>query len=81
MRLYIKQAVFSWRDRFAVRDEFGGDRYFAEGEFFSMGKQLHVYDSNGTAGAAKGGRGICSGYYRRYHDHARPACRAVGTDD
>ena len=49
MKLYIRQKVFSWRDRFTVKDEYGHDCYFAEGEFFSMGKQLHVYDANGHA--------------------------------
>jgi len=27
-----------------VKDEDGNDRYIAEGEFFTMGKKLHVYD-------------------------------------
>ena len=44
MRLYIKQKVFSWGDKFTVKDEFGADRYFVEGEVFSFGKKLHVYD-------------------------------------
>ena len=44
MNLYIKQKVFSWNDKFTVKDEFGADRYFVEGEVFSFGKKLHVYD-------------------------------------
>ena len=48
MKLYIKQKVFSWRDRFLVKDEGGGDRYAAEGEFFSWGKKLHIYDATGA---------------------------------
>lgn len=44
MRLYIKQSVFSWNDRFFVTDEFGNDRYYVEGELFSFGKKLHVYN-------------------------------------
>ena len=44
MRLYLKQRVFSWRDRFTVYDEQGNDRYYVEGEFFSWGKHLHIYD-------------------------------------
>jgi uncharacterized protein YxjI len=44
MKLYIKQKVFSWADRFTVKDENGADRYFVEGEMFSWGKKLHVYD-------------------------------------
>ena len=51
MRLYIKQKVFSWRDRFAVKDEGGADRWFAEGEFFSWGRKLHVYDASGCEAA------------------------------
>ena len=44
MRLYLKQKVFSWRDRFYVKDESGNDRYYIEGEIFSWGKKLHIYD-------------------------------------
>ena len=44
MKLYIKQKVFSWGDRFTVKDAEGNDRYFVEGEVFSWGKKLHVYD-------------------------------------
>ncbi len=47
MKLYIKQKVFSWVDRFAVMDEAGQDKYFVEGEF-SFAKKLHVYDAAGT---------------------------------
>lgn len=47
MKLYIKEKVFSWGDKFNVKDEFGNDRYFVEGEVFSWGKKLHVYDMNG----------------------------------
>ena len=49
MKLYIQQKVFSWRDRFSVKDADGADRYYAEGEVFSLGKQLHIYNSNGHA--------------------------------
>jgi len=48
MKLYIKQKVFSWGDKFAVKDEAGNDRYFVQGEVFSWGKKLHVYDTNGS---------------------------------
>ncbi|MCL2643494.1 MAG: LURP-one-related family protein [Candidatus Bathyarchaeota archaeon] len=47
MKLYLKQKVFSWRDRFSVKDEQGNDRYFVEGEILSWCKKLHVYDMNG----------------------------------
>ena len=48
MELYIKQKVFSWGDKFTVKDQWGVDRYFVEGEVFSFGKKLHVYDVCGN---------------------------------
>lgn len=48
MKLYIRQKVFSWTDRFTVMDETGQDRYFVEGELFSFGKKLHVCDMTGA---------------------------------
>ncbi len=47
MKLYIKQKVFSWGDKFMVRDALGCDRYRVEGEVLSWGKKLHVYDMAG----------------------------------
>lgn len=47
MKLYMKQEVFSWKDRFYIKDEEGQDRYYVEGELFSWGKKLHVYDLTG----------------------------------
>ena len=44
MKFYIKQKVFSFNDRFSIKDETWEDIYFAEGEFFSFGKKLHIYD-------------------------------------
>lgn len=46
MKLYIKQKVFSWGDKFTVKDSSGTDRYFVEGEIFSFGKKLHVYNAS-----------------------------------
>ena len=46
MKLYIKQKVFSWGDKFNVADENGQSRYTIEGEIFTWGKKLHVYDSS-----------------------------------
>lgn len=46
MKLYLKQQVFSWCDRFYVKDESGDDRYYVEGEIFTWGKKLHIYDIN-----------------------------------
>ena len=48
MKLYIKQKVFSWNDRFTVKDIHGENRYYVEGELFSWGKKLHVYDMAGN---------------------------------
>ena len=47
MRLYIREKVFSWGDKFTVKDEYGYDKYVVEGEIFSWGKKLHVYDMVG----------------------------------
>ena len=47
MKLYIRQKVFSWKDKFTVKDEYGADRYQVEGEFFSIGRKLHVSDMAG----------------------------------
>lgn len=47
MKLYIKQKVFSWGDKFRIYDAWENDRYYVEGEVFSLGKKLHLYDLNG----------------------------------
>ncbi len=47
MKLYMKQKVFSWADKFTVKDEAGNDRYIIKGELFSWGKKLHVFDLRG----------------------------------
>ncbi|OGO91809.1 MAG: hypothetical protein A2Y17_13720 [Clostridiales bacterium GWF2_38_85] len=47
MILYIKQKVFSWSDKFTIKDANGEDRYFVEGEIFSWGHKLHVFDAHG----------------------------------
>ena len=48
MKLYIKQKVFSWKDKFTVKDQYGQDKYMVEGEMFSLGKKLHVSDMAGN---------------------------------
>ena len=48
MQLYMKQKVFSWKDKFSVKDSNGEDKYFVEGKAISIGKKLRVYDKNGT---------------------------------
>lgn len=48
MKLYMKQKVFSWRDKFHVFDENQNERYYAESEFFTIGKKLRIYDYTGN---------------------------------
>ncbi|MBQ8085627.1 MAG: LURP-one-related family protein [Lachnospiraceae bacterium] len=45
-KLYMKQKIFSWKDRFTIKDQNDSDRYTVEGELISIGKKLHVYDMN-----------------------------------
>lgn len=49
--LFLQQKVFSWKDRFTVKGDYDEDRYYVEGEFFSLGKKLHVYDMVGQEAA------------------------------
>lgn len=51
MKLYIKQKVFSWGDKFNVSDDKGNTKYYVEGEIFSWGKKLHIYDNTGQEAA------------------------------
>ena len=51
MKLYIKEKVFSWGDKFFVMDEYGQEKYVVEGEVFTLGKKLHVYDMMGREAA------------------------------
>lgn len=48
MKLYVKQKVFSWGDRFRVYDEAERELYYVEGEVFSFGKKLHLYGMDGS---------------------------------
>lgn len=48
MKLFIKQHVFSWGDRFTIYDEQGNDKFYARGEVFTFGKKLHILDLNGN---------------------------------
>lgn len=38
MELYLKQHVFTFKDRFSVYDAAGNDIYYVEGELFSWGR-------------------------------------------
>lgn len=48
MKLYIKQHVFTWGDKFSIYDEMGNEKYYVEGEVFTWGKKLHLYDALGN---------------------------------
>ncbi len=48
MKLYIKQKVFSFKDKFNIFDERGEVKYTAAGEIFTLGKKLHVTDTAGN---------------------------------
>ncbi|MBQ9562854.1 MAG: LURP-one-related family protein [Lachnospiraceae bacterium] len=47
MQLRIKQRVFSWADKFDIYDENDQVKYTVQGEFFSFGRRLHIYDTYG----------------------------------
>ncbi len=51
MKLYLKQHIFTWGDRFTVYDADGNDCYYAEGEIFTWGKRLHLYSVDGDEAA------------------------------
>lgn len=48
MKLYIKEAEFSWEAKFIVADENGKGKYKVEGEVFTVGNILHIYDRTGA---------------------------------
>ena len=48
MKLYIKQKVFSFKDKFNIFDERGEIKYTASGEIFTLGKKLHITDNAGN---------------------------------
>jgi uncharacterized protein YxjI len=47
MKLYIKQRIFTWGDRFSIYDEAGNEKYTVEGEILTFGKKLRLYDLQG----------------------------------
>lgn len=47
MKLYIRQKVFSWKDKFTVKDEYGEDKYYVTGKLLTFGKKLTVTDRLG----------------------------------
>ena len=47
MKLYIKQKVFKLVPEFTVKDEFGNDRWFVKGKFFSFEREHIIYNAQG----------------------------------
>lgn len=45
MKFFMKQKFFSWGEKFTIKDEQGKDCYYVEGEVFSIGHKLHVYNT------------------------------------
>jgi len=48
VKYQIRQNVFSIRSRFIIKDEHEQPRYTVEGKFFSLGKQLTLYNMQGV---------------------------------
>ena len=48
MKYVIKQKIWSFKDRFSIKDEHENDRFFVNGKFFTIGKQLHLEDIHGN---------------------------------
>lgn len=46
MKLYFKQKVFSFKQHTDIFDESGNVLFTAEGEIFSLGRKMHIYDRN-----------------------------------
>ncbi|MBR5683393.1 MAG: LURP-one-related family protein [Ruminococcus sp.] len=44
MKLYFKQRLFSFRQCTDIFDEHGNVMFTAEGEIFSLGRKMHIYD-------------------------------------
>ena len=44
MRYAIKQKIFSFGDKFAIRDENGNECYQVKGKVFALGNKLRIYD-------------------------------------
>ena len=48
MIYYLRESLFSIRNRFVVKDEFSRDAFLVEGRFFSFKKKLDLYDLRGN---------------------------------
>ncbi|HHT96272.1 MAG TPA: hypothetical protein GXZ90_00020 [Clostridiales bacterium] len=48
MKLYIKQRIFSIRDKYDIYDENQRTRFYVESELFSFMAKIHLYDHLGN---------------------------------
>ncbi len=46
MKFYVKQKVFSFVDKFSIYDELENEVYWVEGDFFTIGKKLDLFDKD-----------------------------------
>lgn len=46
MKFYMKQKVLSFVDRFTIYDELENEAYWVEGDFFTIGKKLDLFDKD-----------------------------------
>ena len=60
MKLYFKQRVFSFKQRTDIFDEFGNVIFVAEGEIFSLGRRMHIYDSKSLRSRLRTAESSCT---------------------
>ncbi len=46
MKFYIKQQFLSFVDKFSIYDEHENEAYWVEGDFFTIGKKLDLFDKD-----------------------------------
>lgn len=46
MQLYIKQSVFTFKDKFTVKNAKGHDAFYVDGSFLRIPKQFIIYNHN-----------------------------------
>jgi len=48
MKYVIRQKVWSFTDRFSIKDEYENDRFFVESKFLTIGNKLYLEDAFGN---------------------------------
>jgi len=48
MRYLVRQKIFSLRDRFTIKNEYGEDCFMVYGKILSLGNKLHLTDMHGN---------------------------------